>query len=83
LPADRAAPIWRGKHRIRFIERSYQPSALYRRAPAHLSLNITNLTDLCYAANLDNSVFAPDHTGVIVAHAPAPQQALLTLSAAL
>ena len=48
-----------------------------------MSLNITNLTDLCYAANLDNSVFAPDPTVIIVAHGLAPQQAFLILSAAL
>jgi hypothetical protein len=65
------------------MERLYQPSAPYRRAPAHVSLNITNLTDLCYAANLDNSVFAPDPTVIIVAHGLAPQQAFLILSAAL
>ncbi|HEY4368919.1 MAG TPA: TonB-dependent receptor [Steroidobacteraceae bacterium] len=44
---------------------------------ARLSLNVTNLTDKRYAANLDNSVFAPsDPNGTIyVFHASAPLQA--------
>ena len=52
---------------------------------AKLSLNVTNLTDLRYAANFDNSVFAPtDPTGTIqVLHASAPRQAFLTFSAGL
>ena len=43
---------------------------------AKVSINVTNLTDARYAANFDNSVFAPnDPTGtIIVAHAAAPRQ---------
>ncbi len=43
---------------------------------ARLSLNVANLTDKEYVANLDNSVFAPtDPTGAIyVFHAGAPRQ---------
>ena len=46
-----------------------------------LSLNVTNLTDKRYAANFDNSVFAPtDPTGTIyVFHASAPMQMFGTL----
>ena len=49
-----------------------------------LALNITNLTDLRYAANFDNSVFAPtDPAGtILVFHSSAPRQAFVTLSAA-
>lgn len=48
---------------------------------AKLSLNVTNLTDARYAANFDNSVFAPtDPTGtIIVAHASAPRQIFGTI----
>jgi iron complex outermembrane receptor protein len=51
---------------------------------AKFSLNVTNLTDLRYAANFDNSVFAPtDPTGtIIVFHSSAPRQFFGTLSAA-
>jgi iron complex outermembrane receptor protein len=47
---------------------------------AKVALNITNLTGARYAANFDNSVFAPtDPTGtIIVAHASAPQEAFVT-----
>ena len=47
---------------------------------AKVSLNVTNLTDARYAANFDNSVFAPtDPTGtIIVAHASAPRQIFVT-----
>ncbi|MEI9889843.1 MAG: TonB-dependent receptor [Caulobacteraceae bacterium] len=47
---------------------------------AKLSINVTNLTDARYAANFDNSVFAPnDPTGaIIVAHAAAPRQVFAT-----
>jgi iron complex outermembrane receptor protein len=43
---------------------------------AKLSLNVTNLTDKRYAANFDNSVFAPsDPAGTIVVfHSSAPRQ---------
>jgi iron complex outermembrane receptor protein len=46
-----------------------------------LSFNVTNLTDKRYAANFDNSVFAPtDPTGAIyVFHASAPMQVFGTL----
>ncbi len=46
-----------------------------------LSFNVTNLTDKRYAANFDNSVFAPtDPTGSIyVFHASAPIQVFGTL----
>nr|WP_254063245.1 TonB-dependent receptor [Rhodanobacter sp. L36] len=46
-----------------------------------LSFNVTNLTDKRYAANFDNSVFAPtDPTGAIyVFHASAPRQMFGTL----
>ncbi len=52
---------------------------------ATLALNVTNLTDVRYASNFDNSVFAPtDPTGtIIVAHASAPRQFFVTLGAAL
>jgi iron complex outermembrane receptor protein len=62
----------------------YDFGALGLLSDAKLSLNITNLTDLRYAANFDNSVFAPtDPTGtILVAHASAPRQAFVTLSAA-
>jgi iron complex outermembrane receptor protein len=48
---------------------------------AKVALNVTNLTDQRYAANFDNSVFAPtDPTGtIIVAHASAPRQAFVSL----
>jgi iron complex outermembrane receptor protein len=51
---------------------------------AKLSLNVTNLTNLRYAANFDNSVFAPtDPTGtIIVFHSSAPRQFFGTISAA-
>jgi iron complex outermembrane receptor protein len=47
-----------------------------------LSVNITNLTDKRYAANFDNSVFAPnDPTGtIIVFHSSAPRQIFGTIS---
>jgi iron complex outermembrane receptor protein len=46
-----------------------------------LSLNITNLTSKRYAANFDNSVFAPtDPTGtLLVAHASAPREVFGTI----
>jgi iron complex outermembrane receptor protein len=48
-----------------------------------LALNVTNLTDNRYAANFDNSVFAPtDPTGtLLVAHSSAPRQYFGTISA--
>ena len=51
---------------------------------AKFSLNVTNLTNLRYASNFDNSVFAPsDPTGtIIVFHASAPRQFFGTISAA-
>ncbi|MDO7840808.1 TonB-dependent receptor [Sphingomonas immobilis] len=51
---------------------------------AKLSLNVTNLTNLRYASNFDNSVFAPtDPTGtIIVFHSSAPRQFFGTLSVA-
>jgi iron complex outermembrane receptor protein len=50
---------------------------------AKVALNITNLTDQRYAANFDNSVFAPNDPTrtIIVAHAAAPRQAFITLGA--
>ena len=52
---------------------------------AKLSLNVTNLTDLRYASNFDNSVFAPtDPTGtIIVFHSSAPREFFVTFSAAM
>jgi iron complex outermembrane receptor protein len=52
---------------------------------AKLALNVTNLADLRYAANFDNSVFAPsDPAGsIVVFHASAPRQVFVTFSAAL
>ncbi|MEP9359469.1 TonB-dependent receptor [Sphingomonas sp. KR3-1] len=60
---------------------------------AKLSLNVTNLTNKRYAANFDNSVFAPSDSGVVangdsnavagdvlVFHASAPRQVFGTLS---
>jgi iron complex outermembrane receptor protein len=46
-----------------------------------LSFNVTNLTDKRYAANFDNSVFAPsDPTGsILVFHASAPRQLFGTI----
>ena len=46
-----------------------------------LSLNVTNLTNKRYAANFDNSVFAPtDPAGtIIVAHTSAPRQVFGTI----
>ena len=51
---------------------------------AKLSLNVTNVTDKRYAANFDNSVFAPsDPTGaILVFHSSAPRQFFGTISAA-
>jgi iron complex outermembrane recepter protein len=48
-----------------------------------LALNVTNLTDKRYAANFDNSVFAPnDPSGtIVVAHSSAPRQFFGTISA--
>ncbi len=50
---------------------------------ARLSLNVTNLTDKRYAANFDNSVFAPtDPAGtILVLHSSAPRQFFGTISA--
>ncbi|MEJ0026474.1 MAG: TonB-dependent receptor [Rhizomicrobium sp.] len=52
---------------------------------ATLALNITNLTDVRYASNFDNSVFAPnDPAGsILVFHSSAPRQIFATLGAAL
>jgi iron complex outermembrane receptor protein len=52
---------------------------------AKLALNVTNLTDLRYASNFDNSVFAPnDPSGsILVAHASAPRQFFLTFGVAM
>jgi iron complex outermembrane receptor protein len=52
---------------------------------AKLALNVTNLTDLRYASNFDNSVFAPnDPTGsILVFHSSAPRQFFLTFGVAL
>ncbi len=49
-----------------------------------LSLNVTNLTDKRYAANFDNSVFAPsDSTGtILVFHSSAPRQVFGTVGVA-
>jgi iron complex outermembrane receptor protein len=49
---------------------------------AKLAINVTNLTGKRYAANFDNSVFAPDDApGIIqVFHASAPRQVFGTLS---
>lgn len=51
---------------------------------AKVALNVTNLTNKRYAANLDSSVFAPDDaTGtVLVFHSSAPRQVFGTISAA-
>jgi iron complex outermembrane receptor protein len=51
---------------------------------AKLSLNVTNLTDKRYAANFDNSVFAPsDPNGtILVFHSSAPRQFFGTIGAA-
>ncbi|MFT3761690.1 MAG: TonB-dependent receptor [Pseudoxanthomonas sp.] len=48
---------------------------------AKLALNVTNLTDKRYAANFDNSVFAPDDSAgtILVFHSSAPRQAFVTL----
>lgn len=48
---------------------------------AKLSLNVTNLTDKRYAANFDNSVFAPDDAAgsILVAHSSAPRQIFATI----
>ncbi|MEI9994805.1 MAG: TonB-dependent receptor [Rhizomicrobium sp.] len=52
---------------------------------ARLALNVTNLTDVRYAANFDNSVFAPsDPAGsILVFHSSAPRQIFATISAGL
>lgn len=52
---------------------------------AKFSLNITNLTDLRYASNFDNSVFAPnDPSGsILVFHSSAPRQIFGTFGFAL
>ncbi len=49
---------------------------------AKLSLNVTNLTNHRYAANFDNSVFAPDDASgtIAVFHASAPRQVFGSLS---
>jgi len=49
-----------------------------------VSLNVTNLTDKRYAANFDNSVFAPtDAAGtILVFHSSAPRQVFGTISTA-
>ena len=48
---------------------------------AKLSVNVTNLTDKRYAANFDNSVFAPDDApgSILVFHSSAPRQIFATL----
>jgi iron complex outermembrane receptor protein len=48
---------------------------------AKLALNVANLTDKRYAANFDNSVFAPDDAAgtILVFHSSAPRQAFVTL----
>jgi iron complex outermembrane receptor protein len=48
---------------------------------AKLALNVTNLTNMRYASNFDNSVFAPDDSAgsILVFHASAPRQTFLTL----
>jgi len=58
----------------------YDFGAIGELSGAKLALNVTNLTDLRYASNFDNSVFAPtDPMGtIIVAHASAPRQFFLT-----
>jgi iron complex outermembrane receptor protein len=52
---------------------------------AKLAFNVTNLTDLRYASNFDNSVFAPnDPTGsILVFHSSAPRQFFATFGVAL
>jgi iron complex outermembrane receptor protein len=52
---------------------------------AKFALNVTNLTDLRYAANFDNSVFAPNDPGgtILVAHSSAPRQIFATFGIAL
>ena len=60
---------------------------------AKLSLNVTNLTNKRYAANFDNSVFAPSDSGILangdanavagnvaIFHSSAPRQVFATLS---
>jgi iron complex outermembrane receptor protein len=48
---------------------------------AKVSLNVTNLTNKRYAANFDNSVFAPDDAAgtVLVFHSSAPRQVFGTV----
>ena len=48
---------------------------------AKVALNVTNLTDKRYAANFDNSVFAPDDAAgtILVAHSAAPRQVFATI----
>jgi iron complex outermembrane receptor protein len=52
---------------------------------AKLAFNVTNLTDIRYASNFDNSVFAPnDPTGtIVVAHSSAPREFFLTFGVQL
>ena len=52
---------------------------------AKVAVNITNLTDARYAANFDNSVFAPTDApgGLLVFHASAPRQFFITFGASL
>ena len=51
---------------------------------AKFALNVTNLTDVRYAANFDNSVFAPTDPGgtIQVFHASAPRQVFATFGVA-
>jgi iron complex outermembrane receptor protein len=48
---------------------------------AKASVNVTNLTDKRYAANFDNSVFAPDDApgSILVFHSSAPRQVFATI----
>ncbi|MEI9989251.1 MAG: TonB-dependent receptor [Rhizomicrobium sp.] len=63
----------------------YDFGAIGMLSGATLALNVTNLTDVRYAANFDNSVFAPnDPAGtIIVAHSSAPRQVFATFGVSL
>ncbi|MGC4028824.1 MAG: TonB-dependent receptor [Steroidobacteraceae bacterium] len=62
----------------------YDFGALSVLRSAKLAVNVSNLADKRYVANLDNSVFAPvDPNGrIVVLHSAAPRQVFATLSLA-
>lgn len=71
-----------GGHTTFDLGASYDLGSFLAIKQAKVSLNLTNLTDKRYVANLDSSVFAPvDPTGtIVVLHSAAPRQVFGTIS---